>query len=96
MCDGAECVMCDGAECVSVQGLNVTDLEDLLEDIEVYRTIEKDTNLEFWKVHEDPLVLYYCYMYMYIVIHTQDMMIVCEDEIQKLKKMERAERGTMY
>ena len=35
---------------VNSQGLNVSDLEDLLEDIDVYRTIEKDTNLEFWKV----------------------------------------------
>ena len=32
------------------QGLNVVDLEDLIEDIHVYCTIEKDTNLEFWKV----------------------------------------------
>ena len=32
------------------QGLNVADLEDLLEDIEIYRRIEKDTNWEFWKV----------------------------------------------
>jgi hypothetical protein len=32
-----------------LKGLNVADLEDLLEDIEVYRTIEKETNLEFWR-----------------------------------------------
>ena len=45
-----------------MQGLNVGDLEDLLEDIEVYRTIEKDTNLEFWKVCS----MYVCmYVYMY-------------------------------
>ena len=34
----------------SPQGLNVADLEDLLEDIEIYRKIEKDTNQEFWMV----------------------------------------------
>ena len=28
----------------------MTDLEDLLVDIKVYRKIEKETNLEFWKV----------------------------------------------
>lgn len=45
------------------QGLNVGDLEDLLEDIEVYRTIEKETNLEFWKVHH-----IHVYVYMYIPV----------------------------
>jgi hypothetical protein len=54
-----------------LRGLNVADLEDLLEDIEIYRRIEKDTNWEFWK----------------------DITVVCEDEIQKLKQMERNERG---
>jgi hypothetical protein len=57
-----------------LRGLNVADLEDLLEDIEIYRRIEKDTNWEFWK----------------------DITVVCEDEIQKLKQMERNERGTAH
>ena len=40
------------------QGLNVVDLEDLVEDIHVYCTIEKDTNLEFWKVPQFPNTLH--------------------------------------
>lgn len=51
-----------------VQGLNVGDLEDLLEDIEVYRTIEKDTNLEFWKVCSMYVYMYHMHVHMYMQI----------------------------
>ncbi len=30
--------------------MNIVDLEDLMEDINVYCELEKDTNLDFWKV----------------------------------------------
>ena len=33
-----------------LRGLNIVDLEDLLEDIKVYREIEMDVNGEFWSV----------------------------------------------
>jgi len=33
-----------------LRGLNVVDLEDLLEDIKVYRDMEMDTNADFWSV----------------------------------------------
>lgn len=33
-----------------LRGLNVVDLEDLLEDIKVYRDMEISTNTEFWSV----------------------------------------------
>ena len=33
-----------------LRGLNVVDLEDLLEDIKVYREMEADTNTVFWSV----------------------------------------------
>ncbi|XP_022110580.1 cactin-like [Acanthaster planci] len=32
-----------------LRGLTIIDLEDLLEDIIVYKELEKDSNLEFWK-----------------------------------------------
>ena len=34
-------------------GLNIVDLEDLLEDIKVYREIEMNVNNEFWSVRDD-------------------------------------------
>jgi len=33
-----------------LRGLNIVDLEDLVEDIKVYREIEMDINGEFWSV----------------------------------------------
>lgn len=33
-----------------LRGLNIVDLEDLLDDIKVYREMEADTNNEFWSV----------------------------------------------
>lgn len=39
-------------------GLNIVDLEDLLEDIKVYREMEMNSNSEFWLVrcHQNPKV----------------------------------------
>ncbi|XP_038068849.1 cactin-like [Patiria miniata] len=33
----------------ALRGLTINDLEDLMEDIIVYKELEKDSNLEFWK-----------------------------------------------
>ena len=33
-----------------LRGLNVVDLEDLLEDIKVYREMEATTSADFWSV----------------------------------------------
>lgn len=47
-----------------LRGLQIKDLEDLLEDIKVYKELEKGKNLDFWN----------------------DMIIIVEDELSKLKK----------
>lgn len=66
---------------MSLQGLNKSDLEDLLEDIKVYIELENQQHLEYWKV---------CMPFRVHHISTlsqQDMTIVCEDELQKLKRL---------
>lgn len=35
-----------------LRGLNVVDLEDLLEDIKVYREMEANTSSDFWSVRD--------------------------------------------
>ncbi len=46
------CGVNDRAAVVAPQGLNIVDLEDLMEDINVYCELERDTNLDYWKVRE--------------------------------------------
>ena len=45
--------------------------------------------------------MYICNPYVYVIAYymhsiLQDISVVCEDEIQKLKQMERNERGTAH
>ena len=72
-----------------LRGLNIVDLEDLMEDINVYLEMEKDVHYNYWKV---------CYRVMWLScdcseMFIKDMMIICEDELQKLKKMEQLSAG---
>lgn len=39
------------------QGLSIDDLEDLIEDIKVYKQLEQGRNAEFWKVRQKGNVL---------------------------------------
>lgn len=50
-----------------LNGLQVKDLEDLVEDIKVYKELERGKNLDYWN----------------------DITIIVEDELQKLRKLEK-------
>ncbi|XP_043277758.1 LOW QUALITY PROTEIN: uncharacterized protein cactin [Venturia canescens] len=52
-----------------LRGLNVKDLEDLIEDINVYKELERGKNLDYWN----------------------DITVIVEDELHKLRKLERSE-----
>ncbi|XP_018310944.1 cactin isoform X1 [Mycetomoellerius zeteki] len=52
-----------------LRGLHVKDLEDLIEDIKVYKELERGKNLDYWN----------------------DITVIVEDELHKLRKMERTE-----
>lgn len=52
-----------------LRGLHVKDLEDLIEDIKVYKELERDKNLDYWN----------------------DITVIVEDELYKLRKLERSE-----
>ncbi|XP_011307236.1 cactin [Fopius arisanus] len=52
-----------------LRGLQVKDLEDLIEDIKVYKELERGGNLDYWN----------------------DITVIVEDELYKLKKLERSE-----
>ncbi|XP_033339329.1 splicing factor Cactin [Megalopta genalis] len=52
-----------------LRGLHVKDLEDLIEDIKVYKELERDKNLDYWN----------------------DITVIVEDELHKLRKLERSE-----
>ncbi|KAL6447034.1 hypothetical protein ACFW04_001413 [Cataglyphis niger] len=52
-----------------LRGLQVKDLEDLIEDIKVYKELEKGKNLDYWN----------------------DITVIVEDELHKLRKLERTE-----
>ncbi|XP_037677047.1 cactin-like [Choloepus didactylus] len=54
-----------------LNGLTTADMEDLLEDIQVYMELEQGKNADFW----------------------QDMTIITEDEISKLRKLEVSGKG---
>lgn len=50
-----------------LNGLHTKDLEDLVEDIKVYKELERGKNLDYWN----------------------DITIIVEDELQKLRKLEK-------
>lgn len=50
-----------------LNGLHIKDLEDLVEDIKVYKELERGKNLDYWN----------------------DITIIVEDELQKLRKLEK-------
>lgn len=50
-----------------LNGLQIKDLEDLVEDIKVYKELERGKNLDYWN----------------------DITIIVEDELQKLRKLEK-------
>ncbi|XP_011861876.1 PREDICTED: cactin [Vollenhovia emeryi] len=52
-----------------LRGLHVKDLEDLIEDIKVYKELERGKNLDYWN----------------------DITVIVEDELHKLRKLERTE-----
>ncbi|XP_072748466.1 uncharacterized protein Cactin [Anoplolepis gracilipes] len=52
-----------------LRGLQVKDLEDLIEDIKVYKELERGKNLDYWN----------------------DITVIVEDELHKLRKLERTE-----
>lgn len=52
-----------------LRGLAVKDLEDLIEDVKVYKELERGKNLDYWN----------------------DITVIVEDELHKLRKMERSE-----
>ena len=72
------------------------DLEDLLEDINVYCELEQDTHLDYWKVSkhtkESMSVLLRVQGHL---LTMQDMTIVCVDELQKLKRLEEGGKGQL-
>ena len=54
--------------CICNQGLNIDDLEDLIEDIKVYKQLEQGRNAEFWKVK----IIYICiniHLYLYMMFY---------------------------
>ena len=87
------------------QGLNSLDLEDLLEDIHVYSELEKETHMEFWKVKTSTVNAR-------VASHSpwppplshpssplpipQDITTVCEDEVQKLRRLDQAKSGIIH
>ncbi|XP_046752841.1 cactin [Diprion similis] len=52
-----------------LRGLQIKDLEDLIEDIKVYKELERGKNLDYWN----------------------DITVIVEDELHKLRKMDRTE-----
>nr|CAD7425823.1 unnamed protein product [Timema monikensis] len=50
-----------------LNGLTIKDLEDLIEDIKVYKELERGKNLDYWN----------------------DITVIVEDELHKLRKLER-------
>lgn len=50
-----------------LNGLQIKDLEDLVEDIKVYKELERGKNLDYWN----------------------DITVIVEDELQKLRKIEK-------
>ncbi|KAG5894950.1 hypothetical protein JTB14_023299 [Gonioctena quinquepunctata] len=50
-----------------LNGLHIKDLEDLVEDIKVYKELERGKNLDYWN----------------------DITVIVEDELQKLRKIEK-------
>lgn len=52
-----------------LRGLHMKDLEDLIEDIKVYKELERGKNLDYWN----------------------DITVIVEDELHKLRKLERTE-----
>ncbi|GJQ80795.1 putative conserved mid region of cactin [Trypoxylus dichotomus] len=50
-----------------LNGLHIKDLEDLVEDIKVYKELERGKNLDYWN----------------------DITVIVEDELQKLRKLEK-------
>lgn len=52
-----------------LRGLQTKDLEDLIEDIKVYKELERGKNLDYWN----------------------DITVIVEDELHKLRKLERTE-----
>ncbi|XP_046436057.1 LOW QUALITY PROTEIN: uncharacterized protein LOC124187923 [Neodiprion fabricii] len=52
-----------------LRGLQIKDLEDLIEDIKVYKELERGKNLDYWN----------------------DITVIVEDELHKLRKMDRSE-----
>jgi hypothetical protein len=50
-----------------LNGLTIKDLEDLIEDIKVYKELERGKNLDYWS----------------------DITIIVEDELHKLRKLEK-------
>uniref|UniRef100_A0A8D2PWM1 Splicing factor Cactin n=1 Tax=Zosterops lateralis melanops TaxID=1220523 RepID=A0A8D2PWM1_ZOSLA len=57
--------------CTFLNGLTVSDMEDLVEDIQVYMKLEQGKNMDFWR----------------------NMIIITEDEIAKLRKLEASRKG---
>lgn len=56
-----------------LNGLHVKDLEDLVEDIKVYKELERGKNLDYWN----------------------DITVIVEDELQKLRKINKNEYDCM-
>lgn len=52
-----------------LRGLQLKDFEDLIEDIKVYKELERGKNLDYWN----------------------DITVIVEDELHKLRKLERSE-----
>ena len=61
--------------CICNQGLNIDDVEDLIEDIKVYKQLEQGRNAEFWKVkiiymHQHTFIsLYDVYLCVYFFLY---------------------------
>ncbi|XP_025835190.1 cactin isoform X2 [Agrilus planipennis] len=56
-----------------LNGLQMNDLEDLIEDIKVYKEMEHEKNMDYWN----------------------DIMVIVEDELQKLRKLEQQDDFNM-
>ncbi|CAH1169514.1 unnamed protein product [Phaedon cochleariae] len=56
-----------------LNGLHIKDLEDLVEDIKVYKELERGKNLDYWN----------------------DITVIVEDELQKLRKLEKQNEDDM-
>ena len=56
--------------------------------MKVYLELEKDIHFNFWKVRYQNLSVE-----LFKLVYVQDMVMICEDEIAKLRKLEQMNSG---